>query len=82
MTSDENYRFRPQGDVLEVFAKITVNQSDIDRDINQDGSVNVLDMIRIGQRWHETSSAGWIAEDVNEDGTIDMLDMVLICEIS
>ncbi len=57
---------------------ITVNQPYDNWDINQDGSVNVLDMVRIGQHWDETGSAGWIVEDANEDGTIDVLDMILI----
>ncbi|MCP4608612.1 MAG: cellulase family glycosylhydrolase [Planctomycetes bacterium] len=78
VTSDENLRSRPQGDVLEEFAKIEANPPYVDRDINQDGSENVLDMILIGQHWDETNSAGWIVEDVNKDGTIDVLDMILI----
>ncbi len=57
---------------------ITVNQPYANWDINQDNSVNVLDMVRIGQHWDETGSAGWITEDANEDGTIDVLDMILI----
>ena len=57
---------------------ITVNQPYANWDVNQDGSVNVLDMVRIGQHWDETGSAGWIVEDANEDGTIDVLDMILI----
>ncbi len=57
---------------------ITTNQPHESWDINQDGSVNVLDMVRIGQHWDETGSVGWIVEDANEDGTIDVLDMILI----
>ncbi len=57
---------------------ITVNQPYADWDVNQDSSVNVLDMVRIGQHWDETGSAGWIVEDTNEDGTVDVLDMILI----
>jgi hypothetical protein len=47
-------------------------------DLNGDGRVNVLDMIRIGQHQGESGSPGWIAEDVNKDGTVNVLDMVLI----
>ena len=47
-------------------------------DVNQDGHVNVLDMVLVGQHWGETGTPGWIPEDVNEDGVINVLDMVLI----
>ncbi|MFA5375261.1 MAG: hypothetical protein WC455_05830, partial [Dehalococcoidia bacterium] len=47
-------------------------------DINGDGHVNVLDMIRIGQHWGETGSPGWIPEDVNNDGSVNVLDMIVI----
>ena len=32
-----------------------------DWDVNSDGSVNVLDLIRVGQHSDETGSAGWCA---------------------
>jgi len=47
-------------------------------DVNGDGRVNVLDMIRIGMHWGETGSPGWIPEDVKQDGVIDVLDMILV----
>jgi hypothetical protein len=47
-------------------------------DLNGDGSVNVLDMIRIGQHWNEVGQAGWIEEDVKEDGTVNVLDATLV----
>ena len=47
-------------------------------DLNEDGAVNVLDMVLVGQQWGETGSPGWIREDVNEDGTVNVLDMILI----
>jgi len=47
-------------------------------DVNYDGVVNVLDMIRIGQHWGQTGSGGWILEDVNSDGVISVLDMIII----
>jgi hypothetical protein len=48
------------------------------KDVNDDGSVNVLDMIRVGQHWNETGPAGWIREDINEDGSVNVLDATLI----
>jgi hypothetical protein len=47
-------------------------------DVNDDGSVNVLDMIRVGQHWGETGSPGWIPEDAKPDGTINVLDMIVV----
>jgi hypothetical protein len=47
-------------------------------DVNGDGTVNVLDMILLGQHWGETGTPGWIPEDINRDGAINVLDMILI----
>ena len=47
-------------------------------DVNDDGSVNVLDMITIGQHWSQTGAAGWIRQDINEEGTVNVLDATLI----
>ncbi|NQT71779.1 MAG: putative Ig domain-containing protein [Chloroflexi bacterium] len=57
---------------------ITVSDQAGDWDVNQDGDVNVLDLVLIGQHWGETGSPGWIPEDVNQDGTIDVLDNIMI----
>jgi hypothetical protein len=57
---------------------ITVAKPYADWDTNTDGSVNVLDMIGIGQHWSELGIGGWIREDVNADGAINVLDMTLI----
>ncbi len=48
------------------------------RDVNGDGGVNVLDMIRVGQHWNQTGAAGWISEDINQDGSVNVLDATLI----
>jgi hypothetical protein len=57
---------------------ITVNQPREGCDVNSDGAVNVLDLIRVGQHWGEVGSPGWIPEDVNRDGTVNVLDSILI----
>ena len=58
---------------------ITITVSDRNQaDVNSDGAVNSLDMIRVGQHWNETGTAGWILEDVNKDGTVNVLDATLI----
>jgi hypothetical protein len=57
--------------------KITVVNV-VQPDVDGDGHTNVLDMIRIGQRWNETGASGWIREDINEDGTVSVLDATLV----
>ena len=47
-------------------------------DVNGDGSVNVLDVIRVGQHFGETGEPGWIPEDLNKDGVINVLDIIII----
>jgi hypothetical protein len=47
-------------------------------DVNGDGSVNVLDMVRVGQHWGGTGAVGWIPEDINMDGAVDVLDATLV----
>jgi hypothetical protein len=58
---------------------ITVTVSNpLPADVNSDGYVNTLDMIRIGQHWGETGANGWIREDINQDGTVSVLDATLV----
>jgi len=61
---------------------ITVSDGSVtvcpDWDVNLDLSVNVNDMILVGQHWGETGTPHWIREDVNRDGAISVLDMILI----
>jgi len=61
------------------YEEITITVSDGVRvDVNSDGSVNSLDMIRVGQHWNETGVSGWIPEDINRDGTVNVLDATLV----
>jgi hypothetical protein len=57
---------------------ITVNPSIAD--LNNDGVVNILDLILIAQHWGETGANGWIPEDVNSDGTINILDINVVAQ--
>ncbi|ACV62805.1 GLUG domain protein [Desulfofarcimen acetoxidans DSM 771] len=47
-------------------------------DLNSDGSVNVQDLILVGQHIGESGTPGWIDFDLNSDGTVDVLDMILV----
>ena len=49
-----------------------------DWDVNGDGVTDVLDLIKVGQRFGQTGLTGWVPEDVNEDGIINVLDMIII----
>lgn len=49
-----------------------------DWDVNQDGSINILDVARVGLHWGETGDLGWIREDVNNDGSVNILDVAVI----
>ncbi len=57
---------------------VTVTPCADDWDVNGDGHVNVLDMIRVGQHWGETGGPHWIREDVNKDGNVNVLDIIVI----
>jgi hypothetical protein len=61
------------------YEDITITVSDgVQADVNSDGAVNSLDMIRVGQHWNETGESGWIPEDINKDGTVNVLDATLV----
>jgi PKD repeat protein len=47
-------------------------------DVQLNGVVDVLDMIKVGQKFGMTGLPGWILEDVNKDGAINVLDMILV----
>jgi len=47
-------------------------------DLNADGRVNIVDMLRVLNHFGETGTPGFIPEDVNKDGTIDVGDLIAI----
>jgi hypothetical protein len=74
-----NVRFQVSDGQMTDYEDITVTVSNVVRpDVNEDGSVNVLDMITVGQHWSETGAAGWIRQDINDDGSVNVLDATLI----
>jgi len=73
------------GDVNGNPVPITVNNGSVTvttciGDVNGDGHVNVLDMIRVGQCWNQHPSPGdpCYPADVNKDGIVNVLDMIVI----
>jgi hypothetical protein len=72
-------RFQVSDGELTDYEDITMAvNSTLQADVNGDGVVNALDMIRIGQHWGETGVGGWIREDINQDGTVSVLDATLL----
>lgn len=72
-------RFQVSDGRMTDYEEITITVGNVLRpDVNDDGYVNVLDMIMIGQRWNETGAPGWIRQDVNKDGAVNVLDATLI----
>ena len=47
-------------------------------DVNDDGRVDIIDLVLLGQHWGETGTPGWIPQDVKVDDVINVLDMVVI----
>lgn len=47
-------------------------------DLNGDGLCNIGDVVRIGLRWGESGTPGWIPEDLNIDGVINIGDVVVV----
>lgn len=53
--------------------KVSVN---VDPDVNGDGKVNILDLVRVSQSFGPAADAPDI--DINGDGKIDILDLILV----
>lgn len=47
-------------------------------DLNGDGVVNILDIVKVAIKYGQSGPPGWIVEDVNRDGYITILDIVTI----
>ena len=74
-----NVRFQVSDGQMTDYEDITITVGNVLRpDVNDDGSINVLDMITVGQHWSQTGAGGWIRQDINEDGMVNVLDATLI----
>ena len=47
-------------------------------DLNGDHTCNIGDVVKVGLRWGNTGTAGWIPEDLNKDGVINIGDVVIL----
>lgn len=47
-------------------------------DVNADGVVDIVDLVRVAIAYGQTGPTGWIPEDINSDGVIDIFDLVLL----
>ena len=58
---------------------ITVAEPEPNGDVNQDGTVNVFDMILVARSFGEHPPTN-LQADVNKDGKVDILDLVFVAE--
>jgi hypothetical protein len=47
-------------------------------DLNGDHTCNIGDVVKIGLKWEQTGTPGWIPEDLNNDGIINIGDVVVL----
>lgn len=47
-------------------------------DVNMDGDVNLLDLIKIAIEYGLRGEKGWIRSDVDNNGIIDLLDFLVV----
>ena len=47
-------------------------------DLNGDHICNIGDVVKIGLKWGQSGTIGWIPEDINKDGVINIGDVVVI----
>jgi len=75
---------KDSGDFLEVTisgnsvsAEVTVIEPIHPWDVNQDGQIDILDIVIVGRHFGETPPTD-LSADVNQDGTVDILDLVIV----
>ncbi|MCX6013536.1 MAG: dockerin type I domain-containing protein, partial [Chloroflexi bacterium] len=54
---------------------VAITATPKDGDVNNDGFVNSLDILRIVENYGTTGNPGWIPADIYRDGTIDIFDI-------
>ena len=58
---------------------ITAKEAELNGDVNQDGAVNILDIVLVGQNLGQKPPSD-PRTDVNNDGQVNVLDLVLVAE--
>jgi hypothetical protein len=61
-----------------ISATFAVNSGAPDWDLNGDYVCNIGDVVKVGLKWGQIGTPGWIPEDVNNDGTVNIGDVVVI----
>ena len=57
--------------------KVIVRLQNVDEDVNNDGIVDVQDLVQVAQRYGQEGNN---AADVNEDGVVDVKDLMLVAK--
>ena len=47
-------------------------------DVNNDGVINIVDLVLVSNHYDETGNLGWIREDVDNNGEILVFDLVVV----
>ena len=70
---------RMRGESISLFTRTGTPPADVQPrwDVNDDGSVDILDLVLVGQHFGELPPKE-LRADVNEDGIVDIFDLVLI----
>ena len=58
---------------------VTAKEAELRGDVNQDGTVNILDIVLVGQNFGQKPPSD-PRTDVNNDGEVNVLDLVLVAE--
>jgi hypothetical protein len=64
--------------MIELLNLPPVGPAEPDWDLNGDHICNIGDVVKVGLKWAQTGSAGWIPEDLNNDGVINIGDVVVV----
>ena len=47
-------------------------------DVNNDGAINIFDLVSVSNHYDESGDQGWIREDIDNNGQIEVFDLVLV----
>ena len=76
--NDETTTITMNGDYA-IVANFDEEGGEIERyDINEDCSVDFIDLAMLSAHWGETTTAPYPRYDINEDGTVDFIDLAIL----